>query len=401
MRCRSSVVDITVSFAIGISGLTRIIKTCDCQHRGQCIINGFGSHYQYYHHSHQQDRTPLGFNKSFLNCRHHRHLNLLRSCSTEMAASSGTVDRLWSDQMFEVVTWCNSFYSIDSSRSKCKPFFIENHQVGHITPTVLKHLQGYPDVFVITKDAASDAVERVSLSPSLKTFEERTSKMAVLLQNLKKLSVFRTLRGWRDEMYAVSSSYHDVALMDMERAATCLFGIKQYGVHLNGYCHHPTKGLCMWVGRRSSTKSTFPNRLDNVAAGGLPSGMSIKECLVKECAEEASIPECIAVKAVPAGAVSYFYEDKQGLFDETQFVYDLELPVDFVPEINDDEVLEFYLWTIEEVKAKIATKEFKPNCALIILDFLIRKGHISADNEPNYLRFLQGIHSDDPTKLFQ
>ena len=52
---------------------------------------------------------------------------------------------------------------------------------------------------------------------------------------------------------------------------------------------------------------------------------------------------------------SYFYEDKQGLFDETQFVYDLELPVDFVPEINDDEVLEFYLWTIEEVRLRFVS----------------------------------------------
>lgn len=43
------------------------------------------------------------------------------------------------------------------------------------------------------------------------------------------------------------------------------------------------------------------------AAGGLPSGMPIKECLVKECAEEASIPECIARRAVPAGAIRYSF----------------------------------------------------------------------------------------------
>lgn len=45
----------------------------------------------------------------------------------------------------------------------------------------------------------------------------------------------------------------------MERSATCLFGIKQYGVHINGYVKHPTKGLCVWLQQRSATKQTWPS----------------------------------------------------------------------------------------------------------------------------------------------
>ena len=33
-----------------------------------------------------------------------------------------------------------------------------------------------------------------------------------------------------------------------------------------------------------------------------------------------------------------------------------------------------------QVKDEIATDDFKPNCALVVLDFLIRNGFVSPDN---------------------
>ena len=47
----------------------------------------------------------------------------------------------------------------------------------------------------------------------------------------------------------------------------------------------------IWVPKRAKTKQTWPGYLDNSVAGGLPSGLSPFECLVKEVMEEASIPE--------------------------------------------------------------------------------------------------------------
>ena len=46
---------------------------------------------------------------------------------------------------------------------------------------------------------------------------------------------------------------------------------------------------------------------------------------------------------------SYYYEDERGLFPETQFVFDLQLPIDFTPTVSDGEVSEFYMWTLAEV----------------------------------------------------
>ena len=46
---------------------------------------------------------------------------------------------------------------------------------------------------------------------------------------------------------------------------------------------------------------------------------------------------------------SYTYEDERGIFPETQFVFDLELPESFQPVNIDGEVQAFYLLTIDEV----------------------------------------------------
>lgn len=46
---------------------------------------------------------------------------------------------------------------------------------------------------------------------------------------------------------------------------------------------------------------------------------------------------------------SYMYENEKGIFPETQFVFDLEMPESFQPVNIDGEVEAFYLLTIEEV----------------------------------------------------
>uniref|UniRef100_S4RR93 Thiamin pyrophosphokinase 2 n=1 Tax=Petromyzon marinus TaxID=7757 RepID=S4RR93_PETMA len=171
-----------------------------------------------------------------------------------------------------------------------------------------------------------------------------------------------------------------------------LFGVKQYGVHMNGYTHHPSHGLCLWIGRRSESKQTYPGKLDNMAAGGLAVGVGIKETLVKEAAEEAGIPACLAERAVPVGTVSYTHENERGIFPECQFVYDLEIPDGFTPHAADGEMQDFYLWPVDKVLEELASGDFKPNCALVTLDFLIRHGLVDPETEPYYHCYVEGIH---------
>ena len=46
-----------------------------------------------------------------------------------------------------------------------------------------------------------------------------------------------------------------------------------------------------------------------------------------------------------------------------------------------------YLLYDIQVKEEISSGSFKPNCALVVLDFLIRHGYVTADNGEKGLTF--------------
>ena len=43
-------------------------------------------------------------------------------------------------------------------------------------------------------------------------------------------------------------------------------------------------------------------------------------------------------------------------------------------------MIPFMCFFLLQVKNKLATDDFKPNCALVVLDFMIRHGFVSPDN---------------------
>ena len=57
------------------------------------------------------------------------------------------------------------------------------------------------------------------------------------------------------------------------------------------------------------------------------------------------------------------YEDERGVFPETQFVFDLEMPESFQPVNIDGEVDAFYLLTIEEVCGFLSQLQLLIFCA--------------------------------------
>ncbi|XP_058498351.1 thiamin pyrophosphokinase 2 [Solea solea] len=294
---------------------------------------------------------------------------------------------VWADKVQMLLRRMNNFYSADSCRTVCSRFEINGVHVGWIPPHVTTLLARYPDVFSPPHGGA------VSLRPSLDSYERRSEAVDAVLQTLRQEEEsLSCLRGWRDEKYSVMPKFSDPPLMWMERAATSLFGVKRYGTHINGYTVSDSGEVSMWLARRSPTKQTYPGLLDNLAAGGLSADVGVKHTMVKECQEEACIPAAIAEKARPVSTVSYTYEDEEGVFPECQFVFDLELPRDFKPRIGDGEVQDFYLLPIDKVKELLATDDFKPNCAMVVLDFLIRHSFIEPDTEPCYQEFVAGLH---------
>src|SRR5438045_5843313 len=54
------------------------------------------------------------------------------------------------------------------------------------------------------------------------------------------------------------------------------------------------------------------------------------------------------------------------------YVYDLELSEDVMCKKNDEEVQDFQLMSIQDVRDSLLCREFKPNCALVLIYFLMR-----------------------------
>ena len=42
-----------------------------------------------------------------------------------------------------------------------------------------------------------------------------------------------------------------------------MFGLRQYGVDINGYVMDPENGLSIWMQKRSISKPTWPGKWDN------------------------------------------------------------------------------------------------------------------------------------------
>ena len=79
---------------------------------------------------------------------------------------------------------------------------------------------------------------------------------------------------------------------------------------------------------------------------------------------------------------------------ECHHAYDLELPADVIPKPNDNEVEEFYLWTVEQVQERMNEEEFKPDSALLALDFFVRHGIVTVENEGNFDEIRRRLHRE-------
>ncbi|MDM8546282.1 DUF4743 domain-containing protein [Candidatus Venteria ishoeyi] len=261
------------------------------------------------------------------------------------------------------------------------PFYIQSQAVGAIHHSRIELFQEHPDIFTVTSEA-------IVLQDHLHTPVQRTHALAEILSHWQQKNYFRG----RNEYYRVCTDFTLPALMEMDRGATSLFGVRKYGIHLNGLTWRDGQ-LHMWIARRSAACPIFPLRLDQMVAGGLTAGYTAQEVLLKESAEEANIPEKLVKQAKAVGLLTYTMDQEQTCLSNTLFLYDIFLPEDFKPQNTDGEVEDFYCLPIDEVIAKVKeTDEFKTNSNLVIIDFMVRYGYLTPD-ETHYSEIVQGLVS--------
>jgi 8-oxo-dGTP pyrophosphatase MutT (NUDIX family) len=261
------------------------------------------------------------------------------------------------------------------------PFLVDGCRVGLVRPEFAARLAGFPQVFEVSSDC-------VWLAPDLNDADVRGRAVEAVLRQLADDGL---IRSWRNEPYAVAATPEGALLFLMERAAIPQFGIWATGVHLNGFVRKGDE-LFMWVGRRSPDKHVAPNKLDQLVAGGRSALHGIRETLLKEAQEEAGLNKGLAARAIAVGALSYRTRRREGLRRDVLYVFDLELPPDFAPVNHDGEIATFELWPIDKVLERVRdTDDFKFNCALVAIDFLIRHGVLTPENEPDYLTLTCGM----------
>jgi 8-oxo-dGTP pyrophosphatase MutT (NUDIX family) len=226
------------------------------------------------------------------------------------------------------------------------PLAFRGARIGWLRPELAARLAAWPGVF-------SASAERVTLL-----------KPAELTGVVERLAKEGFIPGWRNERYRIAE------LFDIERAAARPFGFTTQAVHVNGVVGDES----MWLARRSSSKATDPGLLDNLVGGGMTSGLSVEDVLIKEAWEEAGIATELARRATRGGTVQLLREVAEGLQSELIHVYDLELPRDFTPRNQDGEVAEVRLASYAEVRRLIDdTEELTVDAALVALDFFSRR----------------------------
>jgi len=247
------------------------------------------------------------------------------------------------------------------------PFRIGAEQVGWLEPEAARALTFLPK-------SVHFGPEGVALATGLRGPAARGAALAEVARALARAG-FGRIRG---EEFDVRAAPDGPVLATVDRGVLPALGIISQGVHLNGLVRRPPGkggGLHLWVGWRAKDKAVAPGQMDNVVAGGIPAGLTPERCLAKEAEEEASLPAEIALRARPAGRVSYIMRTEEGMRRDLLHVFDLELPEDVIPRPNDDEVERFELWPIGRVMEAVRdTEGVKFNVNLVLIDLFLREG---------------------------
>lgn len=249
------------------------------------------------------------------------------------------------------------------------PWRIGPEQVGWLTADVARRLRSVRNAF----RAGDDGLELVAGDD----VEARSGALGEVAAHLASAGI----ASLRREAFDVRAAPGSEVLARLDRGALSPLGVISQGAHMNGRVRRPD-GLHLWVGWRSKDKSVAPGKLDNLVAGGVPSGLSPMQTLLKEAAEEASMTPALAAQARQVSRVSYRMADGLGIRRDVLHCFDLDLPEDFVPAPADDEVERFELWPAERLLRTVReTSDVKFNVNLVLIDLFLREGLVDPGSE--------------------
>ena len=114
---------------------------------------------------------------------------------------------------------CNNF-----SSEGYLPFKVNNELIGWTRINFVDALSAFPSVFSITSN-------QLTFVEGLNTDKLRSEAIRPVIEDLHKEGV---IFSWVGETYAITNTFGEKPFFYMERAAVAYFGVRSYGVHLNG-----------------------------------------------------------------------------------------------------------------------------------------------------------------------
>jgi 8-oxo-dGTP pyrophosphatase MutT (NUDIX family) len=239
---------------------------------------------------------------------------------------------------------------------------VQGQQVGWLPRAHAQVLQG------IDGALGREAGGTIPLLPGVSEVGERSAALADIARRLADAG---HVRGWRDELFGVTTSLTAPAFAVIERSAARFLGLLTFASHMNGIVAGEP---ALWISRRSPTKAVDPGMWDNLVAGGMPHGSDPLATLIRECDEESGIPPELAARAEGHGVIRVLRDIPEGVQWEAVHVYDLLLPADFVPHNRDGEVAEHRRIEPAALLAIMADGAMTLDATLVTLDTLRRRG---------------------------
>lgn len=244
------------------------------------------------------------------------------------------------------------------------PFFIGTERVGSVARQHLGALAAWPESLRL--DAAAVVL----------THTQPTAALAVINEALHRLGL---VPGWRNEIYAVTGLDSGLGsgqvLAETERAAARFWGCLTQGAHATGFVADTTgRPTHLWIAQRSLSKTTDPGLLDNLVGGGVPSGQTPWQTLVREGFEEAGLPPERMARATPGRVIRLHRDVAEGLQLEDLHSFDLQLPAGLQPENQDGEVARFDCLPVPQALALACSGRMTVDASLVTLDFALRHG---------------------------
>ncbi|RGP70472.1 thiamine pyrophosphokinase [Fusarium sporotrichioides] len=262
---------------------------------------------------------------------------------------------------------------------------------------------------------------------SMIAFEKLASDNSRIFPSLAHWSAL----NWEKREYSLLHLFHSqLRTISIPTPLRGFLGILTVGVHLNVYSRDRTTGdFRIWVAKRAIGRDlSYSGMLDQVVAGGVDPEDRIHEwlapfkTLTREAKEETGLevdkltlnvfapgtdtePRRFIGTASRVSCVTFFDKKdwRAGELNEDQLepgvriIYDLEIMNDYCPQGNEPGIEKIMSMDPLQVRQSLLEEgRWKPNCGLVMLDFLVRHQIVNLQNDSHYDYIMRALRPELP-----